>query len=235
MVFMARLRYFLFPLCALLLSSAPTHGVTRAPHGLYEIGGDAFTNPNISGLRAELKWSMSNPSDGVYDWARIDGLVANAVKNQKQIGLTLIMLSEPPSWVTALPGAKTYTGGLAAEPMVMPFDPVVRPKMIAYITALCQHFDGQLDYIVMGGMGYKTESYMPLPSDIGLDMTIADYTTAWSNSCNQLIDIYNQNLVSTPFIMAAGVPFIDPGAAPALTGVSITACSIRNSESCSGD
>src|SRR5689334_23563709 len=105
MVIMERLGYFFFLLCTALLTAAPIFGVTRAPHGLYEIGGDAFTNPNISGLRAELKWSMSNPSDGVYDWARIDGLVANAVKNQKQIGLTLIMLSEPPTWVTALPGA----------------------------------------------------------------------------------------------------------------------------------
>src|SRR4051794_31651538 len=182
MVFMACRRYFFFLICASLLSFAPTSRAARAPHGLYEIGGDAWTNPGISGWRAELKWSLSNPSDGVYDWARIDTLVAAAVKNKKQIGLTLIMLSSPPPWVTALPGAKTYTGGLAADPMVMPFDPVVRPKIIAYITALCQHFDNQLDYIVMGGMGYKTESYMPLPSDIGLNMTIADYTTAWVNS-----------------------------------------------------
>src|SRR5262249_43395738 len=75
------------------------------------------------------------------------------------------------------------------------------------------------DYIVMGGFGYRTESYMPLPSDIGLDMTIEDYTAAWVNSTDQLIDIYKQNLVSTPFIMAAGVPFVDPVAAPALTSV----------------
>ena len=65
--------------------------------------------------------------------------------------------------------------------------------------------------MVMGGLGYKTETYMPLPADIGLNMTIADYTMAWINSCDLLIDKCNQNLHTTPFVIAGGIPFNDPG------------------------
>ncbi len=71
----------------------------------------------------------------------------------------------------------------------------------------------------MGGLGYKTETYMPLPSEIGLSMTISDYTTAWVNSSDLFIDTYNQNLLNTPFVVAAGVPFSDSGAATAITSV----------------
>jgi hypothetical protein len=192
---------------------------TLAPHGLYEIGGDAWTNPGISGWRAELKWDSANPSDGVYDWSRIDGLVANAVRYHKQIGLAVRVLSSVPTWVKSLPGVKMYTTSLGPDPMVLPWDSVAQPKIIAFITALCQHFDGKLTYIAMGGLGYKTETYMPLPSDIGLNMPIATYTTTWINSCNTFIDIYNTNLKTSPFVIAGGVPFNDPGAAAAITTV----------------
>ena len=67
------------------VTTPPSGGTTaKTPHGLYEIGG-GFDNPGISGYRAELKWSTGNPSDGTYDWKRIDGLVDDAVSNHKQI------------------------------------------------------------------------------------------------------------------------------------------------------
>jgi len=197
----------------------PPPPTTKAPHGLYEIGGDAWTNPGIGGWRAEIKWDIANPSDGVYDWAKIDGLVSNSVRYHKQLGLSVRILSSVPTWVKNLPGVKMYTTPLGPDPMVLPWDAVAQPKIIAFITALCQHFDGKLDYVAMGGLGYKTETYMPLPGDIGLNMPIASYTTAWINSCNKLIDIYNTYLKTSPFVIAGGVPFNDPGAAGAITTV----------------
>jgi|GEM_PF-6813682 len=220
MVFMGPSRFLLpFALCALLFGSGANSSATRAPRGLFEIGGDAWTNPGISGWRAEIKWSAANPADGVYDWSRIDGLISNSITYNKQIGLSITLLSSPPDWVTKLPGAKTYNTSLGPDPMVLPFDPVVQPKIIAFIKALCQHFDDRLDYIVMGGLGYKTESYMPLPSGIGLDMTVSDYTDAWVASSAFFIDTYNQNLSSTPFILASGAPFSDPQAAAAIMAI----------------
>jgi hypothetical protein len=207
----------LFAFCCLF---HPAHSVALPPpHGLYEIGGDAFTNINITGYKAELTWSDGNPADGVYDWSRIDGLVASARLYHKQLGISLRILSQPPAWVTALPGVVTYNTRLGRDPMVMPFDTIVQPKIVAFIQAFCQHFDNQLNYVVLGGMGYKTESLMPLPSEIGLNMTIEDYTAAWKASRNLFVDTYSANLAFTPFVLAAAVPFVDPGANQAITDV----------------
>ena len=191
----------------------------KAPHGLYEIGGDAWTNPNISGWKAELLWSQSNTLSGIYDWSKLDALVANAVKYKKQLGVSLKMLSSPPGWLTAMPGVKTYKTLMGPDPMVLPWDPLVQPWIIAYIKAFCLHFDGKLDYVVIGGLGFKTETYMPLPADIGLDMTIPAFIAAWINSSNLFIDTYTLNLHTTPFVIAGGLPFKDPGASAAITTV----------------
>src|SRR5207237_8664110 len=120
------------------------------------------------------------PSDGVYDWSKIDGLVTNAVKYHKQLGCTLRILSSVPTWVTNLSGVKMYQTPLGPDKMVLPWDPVAQPKIIACIKAFCLHFVTRLDFVAMGGLGYKVETYMPLPSDIGLNMSISDYTTAWT-------------------------------------------------------
>ena len=191
----------------------------KAPHGIFEIGGDAMTNPSIGGRKAEFLWSTANTADGVYNWKRIDDIVADAVKYHKQVDVSLRILSSVPAWVTSLPGVKTYKTKMGKDPMVLPWDPIVQPKIIAFIKAFCLHFEGKLDMVVMGGIGYKTESYMPLPSEIGLDMTIAEYTAAWIKSSDLFIDTYNQNLKTTPFVLAGGLPFDDPGAAAAITTV----------------
>ena len=198
------------------VTTPPSGGTTaKTPHGLYEIGG-GFDNPGISGYRAELKWSTGNPSDGTYDWKRIDGLVDDAVSNHKQISLTLRVLSDYPAWVVAK-GAKVYNA--PKGPMLLPWDPIAQPAVIAFIKAVCLHFDGQLDYLVMGGMGRRTETYMPLPSEIGLDMTIDEAIAAWVASSTLMVDTYASNLSTTPFIIAAGTPFSEGDATEALTTV----------------
>ena len=103
--------------------------------------------------------------------------------------------------------------------MVMPFDPIVEPLIVAYIQAFCQHFDGQLTFVTMGGLGYKTETYMPLPSDIGLPMTLEEYSLAYAASSELFILTYATNLFSTPYVIAAGVPFDDLTATDLITGI----------------
>jgi hypothetical protein len=191
--------------------------LAKSPHGLAEIGGDAWTNPNINVLKAETKWIVNNTGDGVYSWTKIDNLIAGSQKAGKQMVLSVILLSQPPSWLTALPGVKTYPS--AQGPMVLPWDPIVQPYIIKYIVALCQHVDGKVDGVEIGGLGVKVETYMPLPSDIGITMSNADYMAAWTASSNLIIDTYAANLKSTPFIIAAGVPIADPSANTAITNV----------------
>src|SRR5262245_34374239 len=92
------------PMSSTTYESASPNSIaaTKAPHGIFEIGGEAFTNPSVGGRRAEFKWSTANPSDGVYNWKRIDDFVADAVKYHKQLGVSLRVLSSVPTWVTKL-------------------------------------------------------------------------------------------------------------------------------------
>ncbi len=103
--------------------------------------------------------------------------------------------------------------------MILPFDPVVAPHLLQFIKALCLHLDGKVDYITMGGFGYKTESYMPLPTDINYPASATDFIALWVASANVQIDTHAQSLRQTPFILAAGTPFNDPGAVAALSSV----------------
>ncbi len=212
----------LFPCLASADSDLAPAARKKVPHGLYELGGgggDAWTNPGISGWKAEIFWAQANPAEGVYDWTKFDSLAADARRYRKQLGVAMRVLSSPPAWVTALPGVVTYQTPLGPDPMVLPFDPIVQAKIVTFIQEFCRHFDSQLDFVNMGGLGYKTETYMPLPGDIGLDMTNEEFIAAWVDSSNLFIDIYAQNLRSTPFVVAAGVPFRDPGGAAAIATV----------------
>jgi len=195
----------------------------KSPHGLFQLGGDAWTNPVVAGLRLQIRWTDIQPdSETLFDWSTIDKQVANAQTYNKQLGISLVILSAPPSWLTALPGVKTYLlppKNGQTMPIVLPWDPIVQPKIINFITQLCLRYDGLADYIVMGGLGFNTESYMPDPADIGLDLTLSEAVTAWTGSSNTIIDAYGANLHSTPFIIAAGVPFTGTDAPTALTNV----------------
>src|SRR4051794_13098650 len=129
----------------------------KAPHGLIQIGGDGWENPVIDGMRIQVKWADIQPdNDTQYDWSSIDEQVANAQTYQKQLGLSLAILSAAPPWLTDTTGVSTYwapspTG--PSTPFVLPWDPVVQAKVINFVTELCQRYDGVVDYIVMGGLG----------------------------------------------------------------------------------
>lgn len=191
--------------------------IIRVPHGLFEIGGNPLVNHGFNGDRQTISWSQSETADGIYNWKGIDAAIAAAAAAHKQLGTSVNCLSQYPVWLVAA-GAKEYTNpgkGL----MILPFDPAVQPKLLEFIKQLCLHLDGKVDYITMGGFGYKTESYMPLPADIGYPATATDFISAWVNSANLQIDTHAQNLKQTPFILAAGTPFNDPTAVPQLTSV----------------
>lgn len=199
----------------------PTPILSKAPHGLFEIGGNPLVNPGFGGDRQTIKWAGANPSDGKFNFKNlIDGAAAAKAKG-KQYGVSIQSLGTPPDWVIAA-GGKLYTYKTPkgeTETIVLPFDPVIQPKLVAFVKALCLALDGLVDYITIGEFGQKTESYMPLPADINYPATTTSYIASWVNSCNLFTDTYAANLKQTPFIMAAGNAFNDPGSEAAVTAV----------------
>lgn len=228
MVIMVRLDLaFLALTLSIALSALPRETSAqmpwKSPHGIFELGPNAYTNPVVQGRRMQILWSDIQPvSETQFDWSTVDTQLANAQQYQKQFGLSVVILSAPPSWLTNTAGVETYQmppkNGQTMS-IVLPWNPIVQAKIINFVTQLCLRYDGVVDYIVMGGLGFSTESYLPDPADIGLNMTLSEAVAAWTTSSNTIIDAHATHLFSTPCIMAAGIPFSGTEAKTALSTV----------------
>lgn len=222
--------------------------IVNAPHGIFQLtGGDPWqTNPNVDGLHLGVQWSdlAATEDPAEWDWSNIDSQLQNAVLYNKQIGLSLKVLSDAPLWLATTYGVPRYlvpkSGGNDIL-MVLPWDPIVLEKLKEFITELGHHItserygnlplDGTAAYIIMGGLGIQTESHMPAPTlttphipdpnNPFQDITIADELALWEQTSKDLIATYAANFRTTPFIMAASIPIDEdvPSSTAALTDV----------------
>lgn len=176
-------------------------------------GANQFTNPAVVGGHINIGWREFQPNNagpGIYDWTAMDGYLAAAQANGRQLDFSLDLSSSPPDWVAALPGVTVYEvpdPPNPSRPIILPWDAVARPYMMAAAQAVCRRYDGYLNFLVMGGLGGSAETHMPLPTDIGLDLTIAQCITLWTTSTNEMIDFYASNLRWTPFWCAMANPY----------------------------
>jgi hypothetical protein len=139
----------------------------------------------------------------------MDECIALAKTNNKQIGASVSMLATPPSWLLES-GARLINLPVQADGdihrIVLPWDPIVKPRIRAFIREFADHCDGLLNFVAMGGLGCVIESYItPDPLDIGLDIDAAH--ALWTDSCNFIIDVHARNFRQTPFIFTAAKPF----------------------------
>ena len=198
------------PLLAFFRPNVPVPAMN--PHGLFQLDG-GWTNAVADGVSmrrlgtTKITWKVLEPSEEQYDWSQLDSWIATAKANHKQIAYSFGALADPPQWLIDL-GAKTYqwTGGYAnkTRTVVMPWDPIVQPRLLRFIAAFGAHVDGKFDYTVMGGVGLLNESYMPEPSTV--DETAETMLPKWIDSCNAIITAYGQAFHMTPFIFAAAAP-----------------------------
>ena len=187
---------------------------TKHPAGLIELD-RGWTNPHVQGVRVRLGWSDLQPKSATeYDWSPIDSAIASAQQNHKLLGLSVAMLGRKegggknaiPAWLKAKEYSLPATRSGNKRSLILPWDPEVQPALLAFVKALCQHVDGKVDYLAMGGLGVVIESYICRdPATIGLTMDEA--VAKWTASCNAIIDAHAENLHSTPFIFTAGKPF----------------------------
>jgi hypothetical protein len=150
-------------------------------------------------------WAEIEATEGVYDWSKVDAQIA-AKPPGKLMGLTIMLLPDPPAWL-ASKGVTIYSvphGTHGNVPWFNPWDTVAQPLMLDFMAKICQRYDGKVDYIVIGGVGMVTESYLPDLTIIGETATQA--ISDWSGSTAKVIDTYAANLKTTPFIMACAIP-----------------------------
>ena len=236
--------------------------VVNAPHGIFQLtGGTPWqTNPNVDGLHFGVKWSDVAITEDVsgWNWSSIDSQLQNAALYNKQIGLSLKVLSDPPDWLQTTYGIPSYIvpkeGGNDLA-MVLPWDPIVEEKVNEFISALGHHItsaqygslpvDGTATYVIMGGLGIQTESHMPAPdatipqipdpNNPRQTISIADELALWQESSKGFITTYAANFRTTPYIMAASIPIdVDvPSSTTVLTDVVCYGMG-ANSPSCAG-
>jgi len=195
--------------------------VIKKPYGVMEIQrgwdnaapmGCVFQTNPAQGFPG---WHDIEATEGTYDWTKIADQLKLRPRG-KFMGLTIGMLPSPPAWL-ASKGVKIYSvqhGGVAGRmvPWFNPWDAIAQPYLLRFIQALCQRIDGQVDYLVMDGVGVVTESYI---ADLNVIGETADQALMnWSGSTNRIIDQYGSYLRSTPFIMAIAPPI--PGYKPSL-------------------
>lgn len=179
-----------------------------------------YADQHANGVMFHAAWSTLAPTPTTLDWTKVDHAVEMAGQNEKQIGLTIVMLSEAPAWMTS----RRYHVGTPEKPfrIFLPWEPVGQAAMLSFQTKLYKRYDGKIDYACLTGIGATIESYMhSTPEQIGETMESA--CTKWSDSCNAIIDTAAHNLHSTPFIFSLGVPFAGRTGQDALKNVVNTA------------
>ena len=185
---------------------------------------NGYTNDAVDSVRLRRPtWAEAETSEGVYNWTKIDRAIDNAKRNGKTIGCSVAMLCAAPEWLRAARWLLPPTGSGNVFSIVKPWDPVVKPKLLNFIKALCKHVDGKVDYIAMGGLGVVIESYItPDPADIGESMTEA--CANWVKSAQSVVDTHAKNLTDTVFVFTAAKPYSSQEGNDALTDIVTRAC-----------
>jgi hypothetical protein len=79
--------------------------------GLYAIGRideRILSNRYVDGVTLRFSWDRLEPSEGRYDWSRLDGRIAQARSHRKKVSITVEAGSRTPAWVYTA-GARPFS------------------------------------------------------------------------------------------------------------------------------
>ncbi len=100
---------------------------------------EGVDNPLVDGLAVRLGWGRLEPSEGSYDWTRLDQTLAKVTAAGKSATLHVfgaVGQGSTPEWVRAA-GAQFYTWNGRTEPV--PWDGVFLDKWSAFLPKLAEH------------------------------------------------------------------------------------------------
>jgi hypothetical protein len=134
---------------------------------------------------AYVTWKDLEPSKGIWNFAKLDALVALAAQHNVEIILPLALT---PQWASARPSEPSaYTSGAAAEPSSI-------QDWIDYVQAVTTRYKGKIAYYEMWNEANSTTTWTGTPAELVL-LQQAAYSVMKSNDPNaKLISV---NLEST--------------------------------------
>ena len=141
---------------------------------------------------AYVTWKDLEPSKGIWNFAKLDALVALAAQHNVEIILPLALT---PQWASARPyEPSAYTPGAAAEPSSI-------QDWIDYVQAVTTRYKGKIAYYEMWNEANSTTTWTGTPTELVL-LQQAAYSVMKSNDPNaKLISV---NLEST-----SGLPYME--------------------------
>ena len=141
---------------------------------------------------AYVTWKDLEPSKGIWNFAKLDALVALAAQHNAEIILPFALT---PQWASARPyEPSAYTPGAAAEPSSI-------QDWIDYVQAVTTRYKGEIAYYEMWNEANSTTTWTGTPTELVL-LQQAAYSVMKSNDPNaKLISV---NLEST-----SGLPYME--------------------------
>ncbi len=160
----------------------PTHTPTPTPtpvplgsiNGLYYLGipnstvfdSAVLANPNVDGLAYRGGWATFEPTEGVYDWSQIDGVIATANATGKKVSISITAGYQTPAWVYA-DGAASFSfvwdepggpGYCTVQAIPLPWDAVFLAKWQTFITVLGARYNSNptVAHVKLTGINGKT-------------------------------------------------------------------------------
>jgi hypothetical protein len=168
-----------------------------------------WTNRNVSGMRIKTQWQYIQPTAGIYSWTGIDEAMRLAAVNNKFIGLSVAAGLSTPQWVYDAGATRYALRDGTRTSMPVPWEDAFLNQWIGFIRALGARYDGNpaLQYVVMGGLGQATETYLAKTPADAAALTALGGQAGWVRAAKQIIAAYAEAFPTTPFYMTMAMPF----------------------------
>ena len=200
------------------VTQAYAEDIARGVHAVYvgnyvEFGKTARTAlalPYVSAFSFNIPWKLVEPSDGVYDWSRIDQALAAAVETHKKISVGLLVDWWAPDWVRARSASYSFRHQILGPlTSVVPWDPFYVAKLNEAVTAFGHRYNGNpaLLFVVITGpatyWGTETNWAMIPGSISAADQNVLGFSMLkFENGWKQMIDAYFKAFSQTPLALA---------------------------------
>lgn len=156
-----------------------------------------LAKPEVDGVAWRATWSSVEPSDGTYDWSRLDAALSAAAAANKRLTVHIgVSGGAWPGWLT-MAGAHTYSGtsilgGTITDPV--PWDSVFLARYSRLIQQLADHISGrgQAGIVRAVSVGAPVSEMSLIACDTGtlgsgasaVVYSRSSYLSAWTTAAN---------------------------------------------------
>jgi hypothetical protein len=182
-------------------SPVPASAAPASANGIYVLDGvhrntidsKVLQSSAVDGVVFNLPWNLGEPLEGTFNWAPLDGVLAQAAANGKRVSVVLGAGWQTPSWVYA-DGARQFNFvwdhsnwgpalcNVAAIPI--PWDAVYLAKWTAFVAAAGARYDSNptVASVKVTGLNSKTQ-------EIFLPTSVKQRITSGATSCTSYDDV----------------------------------------------